>query len=199
MPLVVLAATLGPVRGQEVANGPVHDGVEVTIDLPAAHHRRNEGGTDGAGLCVWAAIEMAGKWSNVESLAGLWATMKAQPGGGWPERVDRVLQEVAPDLAYVQYEGADPTIMEAALRSGRAVCITYGYGEFYRRRGSDTIAHMVLLVHLDATKAAIIDSNDPEHVTWMSRSELLKRWVHPTGQGWTVVLLAPPPPPAPRP
>lgn len=192
--LIWLALSLPVGAGSDVANGPAHEGVEVAIDLPLVDHRRNEAGTNGAGLCVWASLDMAGKWANVAELRGLWAHMKAQPGGGWPERVDKVLAELAPNLPYVQYEGSDMAVLDAAIRTGRAACVTLGYADFY---GGQTIAHMVLLAHLDKKWAAIIDNNDPTHWTWMSREEFRKRWIHPSGKGWAVVLIAPPPPPPP--
>lgn len=191
--LVVTAATLrgGFDSEVEIANGNIHRGVEAAIDLPLSDHRKNEAGTDGAGLCVWASIDMLAKWGGVDELQDLFARMKRQKGGGWPERVARVLDELAPSLPYVQYEGSNPAILDAAMRTGRPAGITYGYGKFYNNQ---TIAHMVVLAHLDDEFAAVIDNNNPGKWTWMSRAELLKRWVHPSGQGWAVVLLAPPPP-----
>lgn len=196
--LLWLALSLPAGAGSEieVANGPVHEGIEVAIDLPMPDHRQNEAGTDGAGLCVWATLDMAGRWANIPELRGLFSHMKQQPGGGWPERVERVMAELAPNVPYVQYEGSDPSILDAAIRSGRPVGITYGYGNGKLYRGQ-TIAHMVLLVHLDDKWACIIDNNDPLHCTWLTRPELLNRWTHPTGKGWAVVFIAPPPPPIP--
>lgn len=192
--LVLIALGVPAGAGSELATGPVYKGVEAAIDLPMADHRKNEAGIDGAGLCVWASIEMAAKWENIRELADLWAHMKKQKGGGWPERVTKVLGELAPDLVVIQYEGDDPAILDAAIKSGRPPLVTLGYGEYYKMQ---TIAHMVLLAHLDSQWAAIIDNNDPAHWTWMPREEFLKRWKHPSGKGWAVVLLAPPPPPPP--
>ena len=182
----------------ETANGPTYQGISVQIDLPDADLQPNSGGTDGAGLCVFASLQMAARWGGIDELADLFSWMKSQRGGGWPEKVDRVLTARAPRLkeagGWINYEGSDPTILDAALRTNRPVCVTYGYGELYANK---TIGHMVLLVHLDANLAAIRDNNDVNHTTWMSRAEFLKRWKHPSGKGWCVILITPPPPPVP--
>jgi hypothetical protein len=80
------------------------------------------------------------------------------------------------------------------MRDGALPCVTYGYGERY---GSGTIYHMVALLHLDDSLACVLDDNFPGTYEWMSRAEFLKRWKHPSGSGWAVVLLLPPPPPVP--
>jgi hypothetical protein len=180
--------------GKAVVDGPTHQGVEVTIDLPESQHVRNRGGSkDGVGLCVFASMDMAARWSNYEKLIGIIA--KIERGGGWPEKVDQVIKEHAPDLKYVQVDGtADMALLDQAMKSRRAACVTYGYGERY---GGQTISHMVLLVHLDDEWACIVDNNFPGTYEWMSRDEFKRRWVHPSGKGWAFVLLSPPPPPVP--
>ena len=120
---------------------------------------------------------------------------KLNEGGGWPEKVERVFKQYAPNLNFVQYEGTDPAMLDKALAEGRAAGVTYGYGERY---GMKTIYHMVLLVHLDDKWAAILDNNFPGTYEWMTREEFLRRWVHPGGKGWAYVMLAPPPPPIPH-
>ncbi len=191
----------------EVANGPVHEGVEVTIDVPPAYLRENdrgipENGRPGAGLCVWASLQMSAWWQGIPELADLFEYMRTQPGGGWPARVEQVLKARAAGVGFVQYEGKDRetviALIETALKTGRPVCITYGYGDFYRKRGANQISHMVLLVHFDEKWAAIIDNNDVANVTWMPREELLKRAAYPSGDTWVCVLIGTPPPPIPR-
>ena len=177
----------------EVA-GNSYNGVEVEIDLPASEHVRNFGApADGKGLCVFASMTMAGRWHNVRALFDV--IHRINEGGGWPEKVDQVFKQHAPDLRYVQYEGTDPSILDKALSEGRIACVTYGYGERYQMQ---TIYHMVCLVHLDAKYAAILDNNFPGTYEWMPREEFLRRWVHPSGKGWAFVMLAPPPPPVPH-
>jgi hypothetical protein len=175
-------------------DGPLHDGVEIQIELPVAQHVENFGAPkDKLGLCVFATMDMDARWHNVRKLIGI--INKIQEGGGWPAKVDAVFKQYAPDLKYIQYEGTDPAILDKALSEGRPAGVTYGYGERYKMQ---TIAHMVLLVHLDSKWAAILDNNFPGTYEWMPREEFLRRWVHPNGEGWCYVMLAPPPPPPPH-
>ncbi len=180
-----------------VVDGPVHDGVEIQIDLPKGQHVRNFGApADNKGLCVFASLDMAARWHNAAELIGI--INKINEGGGWPEKVDATFKRFAPSLKYVQSEGTAAEllpILDKALSEGRAACITYGYGERY---GMETIYHMVLLVHLDGQRAAILDNNFPGTFEWMPREEFARRLVHPGGKGWVIVLLSPPPPPVPH-
>ncbi len=183
----------------ETANGPVHEGTAATVQLPVDLQLRNTVGVDGQGNCVFATLDMCARYQSIDGLIGVMDRMRTrEKGGGWPEKVERIIKAyggVDADVEIVQYQGTDPAILDLAMRTGRPAGVTYGYGEFY---GGKTIAHMVLLAHLDENRAAIIDNNDPGHWTWMSRAEFLKRWGHPGGQGWAYVLIAPPPPPVPH-
>lgn len=183
--------------GPEVPNGPEHEGVQAVVDLPGDMRVHNTGGTDGAGLCVFATLDMIARYMNIEDLIGIMEKMhREQPGGGYPEKVQKMIDHYAPNagVEIVQYQGTDPAILDMAMLTGRPCGVTYGYGEFYRNQ---TIYHMVMLVHLDAKWAAIVDNNNEKYVTWMSREDFLKRWVHPQGTGWAYVLVNPPPPPVP--
>jgi hypothetical protein len=177
-----------------VVDGPVHAGIEIQVDLPADQHVRNFGAPkDGKGLCVFASMSMAARWHHVRALESI--INQVQEGGGWPEKVTKIVSEHAPGLDVVQYEGTDPAILDKALAEDRPACVTYGYGERYKM---DTIYHMVMLVYLDSKNAAILDNNFPGTYEWMSRDEFLRRWVHPGGKGWAYVMLAAPPPPPPH-
>ena len=175
-------------------NGETHDGIEVACDLPKPLRIRNTGGTDGAGLCVWASMEMAARYQNCRPLIGVFQRMQKEPGGGWPERVDRVMQRDAPQVKYRQYMGSDLDFIKQGIASGRPVCATYGYGELY---GMQTIAHMVLIVHCDDKLTCVLDNNDPGRLWWMATDEFQRRFVH-GGGGWAYYTLAPPPPPVPH-
>lgn len=177
-----------------VVDGPTHDGVEVTIDLPKEQHVKNFGApADGAGLCVFASMDMAARWHHMPELTDI--IHKLKQGGGWPEKVDKVLKENAPSRKYVQYEGASTALLDSAMSVRSPCCVTYGYGERYNNQ---KIAHMVILVHLDDKWAAIIDNNFPGTFEWMSRKEFLRRWMYPSGKGWAYTFLESPPPPIPR-
>lgn len=200
--LILLIATAAP-AGDAHVDGNRHMGREVIVDLPKDLHVRNTGGTDGAGLCVWASITMNARWLDDPKLAEFFDRMKKETGGGWPERVAQKMKEWAPDVPYVQYEGRDrkkiAAILDLAMKTGRGACVTYGRGERYN---NETIAHMVFLAHLDPANGpqpygAIIDNNFPGTWEWMSREEMIDRICHPNGSGWVIVFLDSPPPPIP--
>jgi hypothetical protein len=177
-----------------IPNGPTHEGQDVQCDIPEPLRIKNTGGSDGAGLCVFASMEMAARYQNERAVIGVFDWMKTQPGGGWPERVDQVMRERAPNVKYRQYIGKSIDFVRGGIDSGRPVCVTYGYGEFY---GGQTIYHMVLCVGLTDEWAAILDNNDPGRIWWMPTPEFQKRFVHPDGSGWAFYTLSPPPPPVP--
>jgi hypothetical protein len=172
----------------------------VQIDFPLSQHISNIGShVDGAGMCVMSSIEMAARWQNIESLRGLRDWCAKQPGGGYPSKVDRQLQEYFKKLGqgfdYVQYEGTDLSLLKTALRTGRFPAVTYAGRDKVRYSG--TIAHMVCLCHLDDSVAGIWDNNGtPGEIIWMSTEDFKSRWTD-GGTGWAVVWIAPPPPPPP--
>lgn len=179
--------------------GPDYDGRHIRVDLPDSEHLKNKVGTDRAGLCVFTSIDMAARYQNEHDLIGLRDFMTQYPGGGWPAKVDKFIKQKAPNVEYVQNTTGDETMLDLALaKTGRIVCITYGYSPRYvdSRNRSGEIDHMVNLVHLDEKWGVILDNNFPENYEWMPRAELLRRW-RMRGGGWLVVLLAPPPPPNP--
>lgn len=186
---------LRPWGDRATVNGPTSPaGSPIATDLPVSEQLKNTGGTDGSGLCVFTSIEHGGRFQNVPKLRGLQQWMhQHKPGGGYPEKVDKILAEYAPGVDYVQYSGNDPSILDLAIKTGRMPSVTYGYGERYGQR----IAHMVNLVFIDQKEACVLDNNFPGTYEWMSREEFLRRWTM-GGGGWAVVLLAPPPPPVPN-
>jgi hypothetical protein len=179
--------------------GPVSpDGkTEVQCDLPVSQRTKNVGGTDGAGLCVFSSIGHAARWQNEKRLVDFQQKMKKEPGGGYPEKVDRMIAKYGKGTQYIQYEGKDPTLLKLALKTGRMPSVTYdGHDPHYGTR--TYIAHMVNLVYLDDVQACILDNNfiGENDLVWMSAKEFYDRW---TGDGgWAVVLLAPSPPPVPK-
>lgn len=189
-------------------------GVRSVVDLPAAQHMRNSGGNDrnkdnprgepgkGYGLCVFTSIEIMSRWLNLMQVSGFQKWMESKPGGGFPQKVDQMLSAFCKEKGvevpdYVQHTGGDDSFLDLAVSTGRGVCVTYaGFDGFYRNRaGQDVwIDHMVVLAHLDADNAAIIDNNRPGSWVWMSRKDFLVRW-RARGGGWAFVFLGPPPPP----
>ena len=199
--LLLLLAAPAVADTSQIGGRVSPDGAEeLACDLPGAEHLKNTGGIgprgpgSGAGLCVFTSLEHSGRWQNAEALRGLQQKMTHEEGGGWPEKVDRVLAKYAPDVEYVQYTGADPSLLALAVRTGRMPAVTYGYSPRYGGR----VAHMVNLVHLSERWACVLDNNFPgeDRYEWMAPGEFLRRWKL-GGGGWAVVLLAPPPPPVP--
>jgi hypothetical protein len=185
--------------GKPVIGGMVSpDGtVAVVGDLPGSLKRKNVGGTDGAGLCVFTSIEYAARFQNEPRLWDFQDKMRRERGGGWPEKVDKMVAKYAPGVQYVQHTEGDLDFLKACFKSGRPACITYGgYDPHYR----GYVAHMVWMAALTDEWAAISDNNFPgeNELVWMSVPELAKRW-KAGGGGWAVVLLNPPPPPRTRP
>lgn len=198
--LVVVVLAL-PLLAQEFGKislgGPVGpDGkTEVACDLPVDQRTRNVGGRDGAGLCVFTSVQNSARYQNESRLVNFQADMRKEPGGGYPSKLDTMIARYGKGTPYLQYEGGDPAILEAALATGRMPGITYdGRDPHYR----GTIAHMVNLVYLDKNIACCLDNNfiGEQELVWMSRDEFLSRW-RGNGGGWAVVLLSPPPPPVP--
>lgn len=168
-------------------------GRPLMIDLTRSQHLKNL--PDGGGCCVFASMDMNARWLDLEPLIGV---LNDRLGGGYPQKVDEVIARRWPGFtAYAQGEGEPGVrLMDWALRTGRAACVTYGYGERYGSR----ISHMVLLVHLEPegpnARAAILDNNFPGTYEWMSRREFLRRW-RLGGGGWSYCFFSAPPPPIP--
>lgn len=200
-------------EGTSTVGGRVSpDGAEeITVDIPAALHMRNTGGMGrggpgtGSGLCVFTSIEICGHWQQMRSLYGLQKYMTTRAGGGYPSKVDQVLASFAPDVPYVQYEGTDPAIIKLALKTRRAVGMTYGYSPRYQAQGgSGLVSHMVTGVHLSEKWGCVLDNNFPGESTyeWMPAAEFLRRWRLDAngrvGSGWVCIPLGPAPMPAPQ-
>lgn len=194
---------------------PIYDGRRVTVDLPASQHKRNVGGSDGAGLCVYTSVWHSAIWQSVRDIYDFRNWMQRRPGGSYPEKFDATLkayckEKGVPLPPYLQHTGGDEDVLDLAMKTGRAVGVTYcGVDPNY---GNEVIAHMVSLVYLDAKLACILDNNFPGAFLWMPREEFLARWrgvrkdgtVYlirsgvrsvAVGGGWCIVLLDSPPPP----
>ena len=170
---------------------------ELMAPLPVQEKKRNVGGIDGLGLCVFTSIEYASRWSNERALFELQKFMKTQPGGGYPEKVDAILLKFAPGVQYIQCTNSDLGLLREVLASGRMAAVTYcGRDSHY---GGQQVPHMVDLVHLSDKWAAVSDNNFPgdNQIMWMSVPEFESRWKG-YGSGWAVILLNPGPPPVPR-
>jgi hypothetical protein len=177
------------------------DGTEVQLDLPPSLHLKNRGGSDGAGLCVFASLTHSGRWAEDPVFKGLFDYMTTQPGGGYPEKVDRVVSTYAaknnlPKPNYLQVEGKDLEVLKTATKNGLMPGVTYSFSPT-GRYGGQRIAHMVSLVHLDDKWAGLLDNNFPGTIEWMTPLEFQKTYTG-GGGGWAVILLKDGPPPVPH-
>jgi len=194
--LVSLPAWGAPTEGGPTGPG----GAEVMCDLPVGLRQKNVGGRDGAGCCTFASVQHSARFQNERRLWTFLNDVAAhERGGGWPAKMDAMIAKYGDGTRYLQYEGSDSALLEAALKSGRMPAVTYdGHDPHYGL--NRTIAHMVNLVYLDDKYAAILDNNFTADLSlmWMTRQEFLQRWTG-GGSGWAVVLVSPAPAPVPKP
>ncbi|MCS7159925.1 MAG: hypothetical protein RMJ19_05580 [Gemmatales bacterium] len=180
-------------------------GERAACDLPEKEHRKNLAGRDGAGLCVFASLTHCGKWHNQPLLEGMLDWMTRHPGGGWPEKVDRMIELRAKETnqrvpRYVHIRTYDPELLRTAVRKGYMVCVTY-YRSPTGRYGGRTISHMVNLVHAGPEDRkseplwGILDNNYPKTIEWMNESEFASATGGRNGSFWAMLILEPPPPP----
>lgn len=199
--LLALVAAAPLVAQTSFVNGPSHEGLELTCDLPEAEHIKNIGSKiDGAGMCVMSSIEMAARFDGLEQLRGLRDWCAQFPGGGYPAKVDEQLAKffkekgIAP-VPYMQYEGNSPEkILDLIDRTGRMACITYGYSPRYGQR----ISHMTCCAMFRGKWGVVLDNNfiGDSQYEWVERAELVRRIK--IGSAWVFVWLSPPSPPSPK-
>jgi hypothetical protein len=171
----------------------MYAGVAAAAPIGPKFHLKNEGGTDGNGLCVIASMVINGAWQGVEDLdqlkeSALWRTAKSRPGGYWPERLERILNEVYPGAKWFSWEGDDCGLVEHYSSLGYPVAATMNTGQLY---GYAPIHHMISLIHLDTEWACVVDNNDPGRYHWMTAQEYGRRFKDGP-KGWGVVWLADP-------
>lgn len=172
-----------PTHGAAIVGTRHHRGITARDALPASLHLQNVGGSDGLGLCVFTSIGHSARYQGIEELADLRDWMRRHPGGGWPEKVDRVLDvKLGPDhgIEYLHVQGADAyPLLERAACEGLMPCVSLGYSERYPELGY-AIDHMVNLAHLDDRYACVFDNNfiGDDRYEWMSRAEfeIRSRW-----------------------
>lgn len=184
-------------------NGRQHAGEVLDCDLPETEQIRNIGShVDGAGMCVMSSIEMSARWNGMDELRGLRDWCANERGGGYPSKVTKQIEAFCrakqiPVPPYLQYEGPDPgPVIEAAAKSGRMACITYGTSPRYM----GPIAHMTCCPKFSGRFAVCLDNNFPgeSKYEWMDRDELIRRVKYPGSSGWVFVWLTSPPPPSPK-
>lgn len=191
--LLVFVAILGgfeakaqiPGHRETPTETPSWRGTEANAPIPAHFHKRNEGGSDGAGLCVICSIKINGDYQGVPNTDLLWQTAKGRPGGYGPGKLQSLLDEVMPAEKWASYVGTDPTILHKLSALGYPIGSTMNTGALY---GYRPIHHMISLVHFDRERdlACVVDNNQPGVYSWMTAREYYKRWLD-GGSGWAFV------------
>lgn len=173
-------------RGEVVLREPAYRGDRASAPIPPELHVRNEGGSDGAGLCVIASILANGQYQGVPGLAGgkdsaLWRTAKSRPGGYHPDKLERLVNETVPGEKWASYYGPDATVLDRLSREGYPIGATMNTGRQYNY---SRIAHMISLLHFRTGGwACVFDNNFPGVYSWMPADEFIRRWKD-YGNGW---------------
>jgi hypothetical protein len=205
---LVLVAQTPDGRGEVALDAPRYQGVRASAPLRAADHVRNEGGSDGAGLCVISSVVANGHYQGVPGIdkpgpgtsnvpgqfgrvddapgkgSAIWRAAKARPGGYGPDKLAALVEKTMPGEKYASYTGRDPSILDSLSRKGLPIGATMSTGAFYNYR---PIHHMISLVHYRAGQwACVVDNNDPGRFRWMPSAEFARRWID-GGIGWAWV------------
>jgi hypothetical protein len=173
-------------RGEVALREPAYRGTKASAPIPPELHLKNEGGSDGSGLCVIASVLINGRYQRVPGLEGgkdseLWRTAKGRPGGYYPEKLEKLLQEVMPDEKWTSYTGDDPTVLDTLSRMGLPIGATMNTGALYQYQ---PIHHMISLIeYRTGGLACVVDNNDPGVYHWMPAAEFARRWID-GGEGW---------------
>lgn len=178
-------------RGEVVLTEPVFNGVRANAPIPPEMHFKNTGGSDGAGLCVDTSMTIAGAYHGIADLwkltqSALMVDARANPGGSWPEKLERELKDHYPNEQWFMWESPTTEQVEAFNAQGLAVCTTTNTGALYNY---DYIYHYIVTIHLDDVFAMIVDSNDPGRYHAMPRAEFDRRAPNPDKM-WATVWLS---------
>ncbi len=172
---------------------PVYQGQRAVPIVPP-DTVRNEGGSDGAGLCVIASLLANGIYQGVPGLAidgpdghrghgsAFWQAAKSRPGGYYPEKLSKFVNETNPGEKWASYYGPNRDVLDTVSRQGIPVGATMSTGRQY---GYQRIAHMIsLLFYRKGGSACVLDNNFPDVYSWMPASEFDRRWVDDGTNGW---------------
>jgi hypothetical protein len=157
------------------------------VNLPLELRESNWVSDTNEGSCVHAFVVMQFRWCLEDAQAEYWRTHNA--GGEWADDTWNYGSNLARkfDSAGIQYAytvDGDEAFLEWAVATRRGCGITVMGGK-----------HMVYLVHLDAERAGIVDTNDISRVIWVRRDRLIAEWK--SSNGWAVAMLRSPAPPLP--
>lgn len=161
---------------------PEYEGEFPTVNLDKALRQENWLGNENEGSCVHATFMMLLRWQGRDDLADYW---KANyENGEWPIGLADKCDMEGIKYAYTSMEN-DVSFLEWACNTRRGCGVTVKEG-----------AHMVMLVHLDAERAGILDNNHPGEIKWVARDEFIAEWMN--SRSWAVTpIMGPPPSPLP--
>jgi hypothetical protein len=150
------------------------------VDIPTDWRRQNWA-PYGEGSCVHASLVMLFHWQARHDLGDWWEAN--YHSGEYPERLAQRLE--AAGVTFAETRDGDVKFLEWALRTRRGAAVTVQGGR-----------HMVLMVHLDAERAGILDNNAPHTIQWRPRADFLREW-QASGHRWGVTPVYAPPPVSP--
>jgi len=132
------------------------------------------------GSCVHASLITLLRWQNRSDEARAWR--ETYSGGEWATRLSEKLDSQG--IRYAYTSSGDVKFLEWACRTRRGCGVAI-------RGGS----HMVTLVHLDESWAAILDNNDISRFVWLPRENFIEDW---QSSGWAVTPVYSPSAPLPH-
>ncbi|KKL75688.1 hypothetical protein LCGC14_2052380 [marine sediment metagenome] len=139
------------------------------VNVPASMRQRNWIGNQGYGSCTHAALITLLRWNGRDEIANAWGMSHGNGEGPWS--LARQLDYSGVRYAYVT--NGSVQFLEWAISTRRGCNITVKGGR-----------HMVTLVHLDETHAAILDNNKTGSFIWMPRNTLISEWK--SSKGWAI-------------
>lgn len=188
-------ATAEAQRVEVVTDTPEYQGIKANAPIPPEIHFHNEGGSNGAGLCVICSVIFNGHYQGVPNLnrgkeSTIWRVAKGRPGGYSPDKLAELVEEYMAGELWASLVGTDPGILDELSRQGYPIGVTMNTAELY---GWAPIHHMVSLVHYETGGlACYVDNNDPGKYHWVSAEEFSRRWID-GGTGWAWIWLRKPP------
>jgi hypothetical protein len=172
-----------PASIKSVPRYPAYQGEYPTVNLEEAFREKNWLGPQGEGSCVHASMTMLFRWQGRYDLADMWRRTYAD--GEWTGGTGLAAKFDKEGVRYAYTTGKkDLSFLEWAVATRRGCGVTMKGG-----------AHMVILIHLDAERAGILDNNFPEEFRWVPRETFLAEWY--SSQSWAVTPVYTPPPPLP--
>lgn len=189
-------------RGEVTVDQPTYRGIKASAPIPPELHVRNEGGSDGAGLCVISSLLANGRYQKVPGLGSyapttlgqggkdsrLWRLAKSRPGGYSPDKAKALAAEALPGELYASLVGTgtaeDFEMIEQLSKAGYPIGMTMNTAALY---GYRPIHHMVSWPQFRRSGySCFVDNNKPGVFSWIPSAEAMRRAVD-MGMVWAWV------------